>query len=173
MVHRELRKPRESHRELRAFERSAAGVPDAFPAPHPGRSSWWMNLPVAERVVDGPKARTRTRRACIERLLTWSERVRTLRPPDLTGTRVFALIALPELFDSSIDVIYSDDEWKRFLTRDSPEYSWQPLPPDRDFFREWRIDPRPWQHARGFRQVIDDEGQRREGELWLVGETGP
>ena len=171
MLDREMRKPRESGREVRAFRRLMARFPDGFPEPLPGRPSWHINIPVAQRIVDGPKARHGTRRKCVQTLLDWSDRLRQLRPPPLADTRIFITIALPSLFRSSMDITFSEAEWSQYIRREKPEYSWEPLPRGIDVLWKWGINRRPWQQVRGFREQIRDEDEQSKGEIWLVGEV--
>ena len=57
--------------------------------------------------------------------------------------RVYALIGLPELFDSQIAVIPHNSWFEGFFERDSEEQKWIPLDTSRNLIQEWGLNCPP------------------------------
>ncbi|MBV7509766.1 DUF3916 domain-containing protein [Bacillus sp. sid0103] len=82
----------------------------------------------------------------------------------------YAIISLPNLFDSQI-VVLPDKSWfVGFLERNSQEQKWVPLDSDRNIIKEWNLVLSSDLKLRGFKEIISDEDINHVGEIWFIGE---
>lgn len=144
---------------------------EPFPQPD-ARGCWYSNIPVAQVAVDGTRASQAFRQTCIEMLLLGCKILRARKPDDLPFVRVVAVITLPKLFESSIDVFFDKTSYTAFTERSTVWQTWVALSPERSLLREWAIPEGLSLPERGYHETIRDEDYARDGEVWLLGDVG-
>jgi hypothetical protein len=144
---------------------------EAFPREdNRGCGYWHMHLPVAQAFIDSKRTSKSVRRLCILMLVHRAFHLCTIRPRLRRKTRVVATITLPNLFDSQLIVFFGDDYFTSFFDRDTEEQKWLPLPGDRSLSEEWKLNVPAGFSEKGFREVITNEDQHHDGEIWFIGE---
>ena len=162
------KKPRESRRSIQRFQEWSVAHPRTFPEPGTGGDLWYCNIPVPSLVVDGKNARRWARRAVVSGLIHAQARLARMRPSNREAARIIACITLPELFRSSINVVFTEQRWERMLQCDEPGRSLRPLSSDRSLLGEWDLLPATVGEL-GFLETIREGDYRYDGELWFVG----
>jgi hypothetical protein len=170
---------RRAKRRLKYVRGLADWFRESFPDEwEPGSGYWNYKVPVDGEFVDGPRAHPSVRRACMEYLIQAAIALISARPANSSSVRVCATVWLPELFQSELTVIFTDDYFREFVDRPGPTYDdrlfhrWEPLAAERSLLKEWRLDY-PLDE-RGFsyvhRDATFDPPWEESGEVWLIGD---
>ncbi|HYF53035.1 MAG TPA: DUF3916 domain-containing protein [Salinarimonas sp.] len=168
--------PRRVKRELRALERWARRLGEAFPDGTVADIHHDWKLPVAGALVDPPTTSRAIQARAAQALLDGAARLLAARPRDRSNDRVTVLITLPEMFPSRICVFYDQEYFATFTTRTGRYQQWTLLPPERSLAREWGLNMSPSFREQGYREVIWSEAedgmerlvQVHDGEVWFV-----
>lgn len=127
----------------------------------PGRGLWHSHLPAHQAIVDHPLAKPYFRRRCAQALIDAAETLQANCDAATLPARAAALITLPELWDSTLDLFFDEDALRAVVD------AMQPLP-DRSLVREWSLRlPRGF-HERGFEFPFNDGLDLPRYELWAV-----
>ena len=119
-----LRGMRRRARALQVWEARFEGFFPPVTRNGSGDKNWYARLPVAQRLVSGPRASRRFQRACLAAMLEVVAHLRRAKPTGAREIRVVALVPLNDLFAASIDVFWGDEDFFRFFARSGPYQDW-------------------------------------------------
>lgn len=67
-------------------------------------------------------------------------------------------------------VILDNFSFEGFFERDTDEQKWVPLDNSRNIIDEWKLDFPIGLMVKGFKEIIIDEDESYQGEVWFIGE---
>jgi hypothetical protein len=144
----------------------------SFPAgeEEAGWGFWHLHLPIRQDFIDSKKTPFGVRRLCAQTLIDGAASLSARKPPAVRDSRVLAFINLPGLWYSEIVVFFDEGQYRDFFLRDNEYQSWTELAPSRSIVREWNLALPPGFSVRGYREILRDEEDIYENELWYLGE---
>jgi hypothetical protein len=144
----------------------------SFPAgeEEEGWGFWHLHLPIRQDFIDSRKTPFGVRRLCAQTLIDCAASLSAQKPPAFGDSRVLAFINLPGLWYSEIVVFFDEGQYRDFFFRDNEYQTWVELPSSRSIVREWNLALPPGFSARGYREILRNEGEEYENELWYLGE---
>ena len=153
----------------------AAGIRrgcSAFPAgeEEPGWGFWHFHLPIRQDFIDSRKTPFGVRRYCAQTLIDGAASLAAKKPAAARGSRVIAFINLPGLWYSEIMVFFDEDQYRGFFLRDNAYQTWFELPASRNLAKEWSLRLPPGFSVRGYREILRNDDEPFENELWYLGE---
>ena len=152
--------------------RSLPNLLDGFyPCPAPGQEYWNFKIPVHQLIVEGPNTKKLIKLECAKLLLESVSVLIKNKPPELSSSRVVAIISDPNFFSSEITVFFDEDYFKTFFYRDNEDQIWTPLPDKRSFLKEWGLADKFEFAERGFEEFMPGDYGDYSGEVWIVGEA--
>lgn len=131
---------------------------------------WNLLLPVSEGFIDSVKTPIKIKRLCFQTLINCAYHLSQMKLQDGDTYRVAVLINPLSNWRSQLIVFKGNAYFNSFFTRDSDFQKWIPLPNERNIQREWGfVLPENFQQA-GFKEIMIDEEESIERELWFIGE---
>jgi hypothetical protein len=138
----------------------------------PGWGFWHTHLPVRQDFIDSPKVPFGLRRLCAQTLIDGATLLAAKKASGDKDTRVVAYINLPALWYSEIVVFFGETHYKDFFSRDNAYQTWIELPGKRDIAREWGLRLPSGFSVRGYKEILRNDEDIYENELWYIGELG-
>ena len=175
----ELGWTRSEKRDFNKFLKWPAQYEDWFPTSDVDGPIWHDHLPVSWDLLDGDKSSRAVQQVVVETLLGAAETLIRNRPVENSQCRVVALVTLPALQHSSIDVFFEAELVSTFFRRtgysnsESTYFSqWIPCGDARSLQREWSLVTNL--PERGYFSYSRDETFsppfEEWGEVWALGE---
>lgn len=96
--------------------------------------------------------------------------LKNIMEKEQSGYRIYALISLPHLFDSQLVVIPDQSWFGGYFERDYEGQKWIPIGNQRNVFDEWELTLPSNMEVRGFKEIIVDDEDIYESEIWFIGE---
>ncbi|MES5939682.1 MULTISPECIES: DUF3916 domain-containing protein [unclassified Bacillus cereus group] len=143
---------------------------NTFPSAFYDDEYWYMPLPVSQDFIDSPKTPSKVKRLCIQTLINRVNHLIKIKPSDTHTYRVVALISIENLWKSQIIVFKNDDYFQNFFNRNNEFQKWIPLSNESDFWKSWGFSICPPFQILHFQEIIYDEGECYEKEIWFIGE---
>jgi len=135
-----------------------------------GLGYWHLHLPFSQEYLESDKVPIKFRKEIMQTLINKVCHLKNLKTPLQEQYRIYAVISMPNLFDSQIAVIPDKSWFNGFFERDTSEQKWLPLSLNRDVIKEWELYLPPGLEVKGFEEIISDDDYYYEGELWFIGE---
>jgi len=141
--------------------------------PNPSESGlgyWHLHLPFTQSYIYSSKLPNKFRREIMQILIDRVSYLKSIKSKGQAEYRIYALVSLPNLFDSQL-VVYPHNSWfEGFFERDSEEQKWLPLDKSRNLIQEWELNCPSDIQIKGFKEIISEEDYYSEGENWFIGE---
>ena len=135
-----------------------------------GLGYWHLHLPFAQTYVYSSKLPNKFRREIMQSLIDRVSYLKSIKSKGQAEYRIYALVSLPNLFDSQL-VVYPHNSWfDGFFERDSEEQKWIALDTSGNLILEWELNCPSNIQIKGFKEVISEEDYYFEGEIWFIGE---
>jgi hypothetical protein len=135
-----------------------------------GLGYWHLHLPFSQEYIDSKKTPNKLRRDIMQKLIERVNYLISIKTTEQSDYCIYAIISLPNLFDSQI-VVLPDKSWfVGFFERNSKEQKWIPLDSDRNIIKEWNLVLSSDLKVRGFKEIISDDEINHVGEIWFIGE---
>lgn len=131
---------------------------------------WHLHLPVAQGFISSNKTSRKVKRRCIQKLLDRTDYLKGLKPNDEHHYRVVAAIDLPSLWNSQIIIFKGECHFKDFFNRNDDFQKWIPFLDNRNIQTEWELTIQGVSATAGFKEIIVDEDDFYESEIWFVGD---
>jgi len=143
-----------------------------FPAgeEEPGWGFWHFHLPIYQDFIDSRKTPFGVRRLCAQTLIDSVASLVAKKPAAARGSRVIAFINLPGLWYSEVIVFFDEGQFRDFFVRNNEYQTWIELPAARNLAREWNLRLPPGFSVKGYREILVNDGESFENELWYLGE---
>ena len=135
-----------------------------------GWGFWHFHLPIRQDFIDSRKTPFGVRRLCAQSLIDGAASLAARKPAVASGFRVVALINLPGLWYSEVMVFFDEGQYRNFFLRDNAYQTWIGLPADRNLAKEWSLRLPPGFSVKGYREILTNDGESFENELWYLGE---
>ncbi|HHT7237342.1 MULTISPECIES: DUF3916 domain-containing protein [Bacillus] len=143
---------------------------NTFPSTFYNNEYWYMPLPVSQAFIDSHKTPRKVKRLCIQTLLNQAHQLVKMKPNDTHTYRVVVLISIENLWSSQIIVFKNDDYFHTFFNRNSEFQKWILLSNEIDFWETWGISICHTIQTLQFQEIIHDEDECYEKEIWFIGE---
>ena len=132
---------------------------------------WHLHLPVAQGFIDSGKTPFGIKRLCVRTLLARATHLMEIKPNIPDKCRVVVYISFQTLFDSQIIVFAGDSHFEGFFNRNDEFQKWIPLPKERNFESDWRINIPEDMIVLGFKEeTTDEDGEICTRDIWFIGE---
>lgn len=143
---------------------------NTFPSTFYNDEYWYMSLPVSQAFIDSRKTPKKVKRLCMQALLNQANHLMKMKPNDTNTYRVVVLISRESLWSSQIIVFKNDDYFHNFFNRNSEFEKWILLSNEIDFWETWGISICHTLQTLHFQEIIHDENECYEKEIWFIGE---
>ena len=165
------KKVRGLKRRKKTLINSISDITEKMPNPSEyGLGYWHLHLPFAQSYINSSKFPNRFRREIMQILINRVSYLKNIKTKAQVEYRIYALISLPDLFDSQIVVLPHNSWFDGFFERDSEEQKWIPLDTSRNLIQEWELNCPPDLQIKGYKEIISEEDYYSEGEKWFIGE---
>lgn len=132
---------------------------------------WHLHLPVAQGFIDSNKTPFGIKRLCVQHLLERAKHLIEIKPSSRDTYRVVVYSSIQALFDSQIIVFVGDTYFKDFFNRNDEFQKWIPLPKERSFESEWKINISQNMSILRFKEEITEDGDVYKRDIWFIGEV--
>lgn len=130
-----------------------------------------LHLPVAQGFIDSDRTPFGIKRLCVQTLLERAKHLIEIKPNTPDRYRVVVYISFQALFDSQIIVFAGDSHFEGFFNRNDEFQKRIPLPEERNFESDWRINIPKDMNVLGFKEEITDEDEEiYKRDIWFIGE---
>lgn len=124
---KKLRNPR---RHLRALENWSLSLEGFYPPLESVSDGlWYERIPVFQKVVAPPHTNVAIQKQCAQLMIDAAERLRQARPRGRENDRIYAFMAIPDMFDSFVEVSSKPNpnlffNWKNYAGRQGDDANW-------------------------------------------------
>jgi hypothetical protein len=165
------KKIRGLRRRYKTFVNDLTDLTKTMPIPNDyGLGYWHLHLPFSQECIDSKNTPNKFRRDIMQKLIVRVEHLINIKTKEQSDYCIYAIISLPNLFDSQILVIPDKSWFGGFFERNSAEQKWIPLDSERNLIKEWNLVLSSDLKVQGFKEIISDDEFNYEGEIWFIGE---
>lgn len=157
--------------KLSSFKQRLDAVLADVKTVEPDEPYWHAHIPFDYTFIDSVNTPGKLRRSCVRIIIDAAEKLRTEYLADNKDCRVMAGITLPYMWSSQLLVFFSDEFYREYCTRNTPDQIWTPLDKYRNILAEWDLSAPASFTAKGYREEIDDEYSKYTDEVWFIGEV--
>jgi len=128
---------------------------------------WKMYLPVSEMFIASTKTPRYVKKSAMQTFINGIVQLIRIRPKLSEKTRVVASVHLPDMWFSQFTIFFGEAYYGQYFDRHHPDYKWVPLPPERNFAKEWGLVIPKDLRVKGYRE---EEYKRWTNDIWFIGE---
>lgn len=143
---------------------------NTFPAIDIENGYWHMHLPVKQSFINSRKIPNKVKRICIQAIIDGTKNLIQKKQKSNIKIRVVAFINLPDLWYSEIIVFFGENHYAGYFYRNNDYQKWIPLEEKRNIAKEWHLKVPESYGIKGYREILNNDGDIYENELWYLGE---
>lgn len=128
---------------------------------------WHLSMPCSNLILDSRKVKHRYKQQLVKFLIERVEYLEKSKPKN-QFCEVICYINPSNLWNSQIIIFFSKEYYDGFFERNDKYQNWSIIPCEKKFISDWNIsnDKNKFQ---GYREIIADEDNVYESELWFYG----
>lgn len=164
------KKVRGLKRKIKSMEEGIRRETDTFPDIDIENGYWHIHLPVKQSFINSKKIPIRVKRLCIQSIIDSTKNLIQKKPKSNIRIRVVAFINFPDLWYSEIIVFFGENHYSGYFYRNNDYQKWIPLEEKRNIAKEWNLKVPDSYGIKGYREILNNDGDIYENELWYLGE---